>query len=63
MSTGVLFLSSLIFLSVVVCSVYTMAAEVQTNHYQLFRSIGSRLVRLLGLLAALAIVVYFFGLV
>lgn len=63
MSTGILFLSSLFFLSVVVCTVYTMAVEVQTTSFQLFRSILRRFWRLGGVLAALALIVFFFSLV
>jgi hypothetical protein len=63
MTTGVLFLSSLFFLSLVVCAVYTMAVEVQTTPSQLFRSILRRLGRLAGVLAALALLVFFFSLV
>lgn len=62
MSAGVLFLSSLIFLGVVVCVVYTLAMEVRAPANQMFRSVIHRLVRLFGVLAALAVVVYFFGL-
>lgn len=63
MTTGVLFLSSLFFLSLVVCAVYTMAVEVQITANQLFRSFLKRLGRLAGVLAALALVVFFFSLV
>ncbi len=63
MTTGILFLSSLVFLSLVVCVVYTLAAEVQGTTNQLIRSILFRLGRLTGVLVALALVVFFFSLV
>jgi hypothetical protein len=61
MSAGPLFLASLIFLGLVVCVVYTLAVEAQAPANQLFRSTLHRLLRLFGVLAALAVVVYFFG--
>ncbi len=63
MMSGVIFLPSLIFLALVVCSVYTMVVEVREDNNQLFRSMASRFLRLAGVLAALAIVVFFFSLV
>ncbi len=63
MMSGFIFLPSLIFLSLVVCSVYTMAVEVHADYNKLFRSMAFRFVRLAGVLAALAIVVFFFSLV
>ena len=62
MSAGPLFLFSLIFLGLVVCVVYTLAVEAQAPANQLLRSTIHRLLRLYGVLLALAVVVYFFGL-
>lgn len=61
MSAGPLFLSSLFFLGIVVCVVYTLAMEVEASGQQLIRSTLHRLLRLFGVLVALAVVVYFFG--
>lgn len=63
MSIGVLFLSSLIFLSLVVCSVYTLAMDVTSAAPGIARGMVKRLLRLLGVLAALAVIVYFFSVV
>ncbi len=63
MMSGFIFLPSLIFLALVVCSVYTMAVEVQADKKQMVRSMVSRFLRLAGVLAALAVVVFFFSLV
>ena len=63
MSTGILFLSSLLFLSLVVCSVYTLAMDVASSPQGIARGMVKRLLRLMGLLAALAVIVYFFSLV
>lgn len=61
MTAGPLFLSSLFFLGFVVCVVYTLAVEVEASSQQLIRSTVHRLLRLFGVLLALAVVVYFFG--
>ncbi len=63
MMSGLIFLPSLIFLSLVVCSVYTMAVEVHADGKKLVRSMLYRFMRLLGVLAALAVVVFFFSLI
>jgi len=63
MTTGILYLTSLIFLTVVVCSVYTLAAEVKVESSVIVRSMVKRIARLAGVLAALAVVVYFLSLV
>jgi len=62
MNAGPLFFTSLIFLGVIVCVVYTLALEVNVPANQLIRSTIHRMLRLFGVLAALAVVVYFFGL-
>ena len=62
MSTGLLYMFSLVFLALVVCSVYTLAVDMSVNSSGLMRKFLHRLGRLSGLLAALALVVYFLGL-
>lgn len=61
MNAGPLFFSSLIFLGVVVCVVYTLAKEVRAPRNQLIKSTLHRMLRLFRVLAALAVVVYIFG--
>lgn len=61
MSTGLLFLSSLIFLVLVVCSVYTLSKDIDASPGLLLRKMLYRLAQLAGLLAALALAVYFLG--
>lgn len=63
MSTGLLYLSSLIFLTLVVCSVYTLAIDISSSGRVILRNMGRRFLRLAGVLAALAVVVYFLSLV
>lgn len=60
MNQGVLFILSLVYLSLVVCSVYTLAVEKDGSVQRLARSIFWRLLRLLGLLGGLAIVTQIF---
>jgi len=61
--TGILYLSSLIYLVLVVCSVYTLAVDSEATQPEILRKMGSRFLRLAGLLAGLAVVVYFLSLV
>lgn len=61
--TGALYLSSLIYLVLVVCSVYTLAVDAEATQPEVLRKMGSRFLRLAGLLAGLAVVVYFLSLV
>ncbi len=63
MTIGTLFLSSLVFLSLVVCSVYTLAMDVTSSSQGLARGMVKRLLRLIGVLAVLAVLVFFFSLV
>lgn len=60
MNQGVFFILSLVYLSLVVCSVYTLSVEKGGSVQRLARSIFWRLLRLLGLLGGLAIVTQIF---
>jgi hypothetical protein len=56
---GYAYVGSLFFLTFVVCTVYSLAREVNVTSLRLARETGRRAAQLLGLLAALAVVVYF----
>ena len=62
MNSGVIFVSSLIFLVLVVCSVYTLAADDNEAGSVLVKRFFRRFGQLAGLLVALAVVVHFLGL-
>lgn len=63
MSAGPVFLASLFFLGATVCVVYTLAKEVPASRQQLTRSVLHRGARLFGVLAVLAVLVYFFSII
>ena len=61
MSAAFLFPTSLIFLLLVVASVYTLSKEVDAAPAFIVKKMLYRLGQMAGLLAALALVVYFLG--